>query len=530
MDLKMEVYTPSLEFVGILEVHRSVICEEKAFGAGSFSVDSLITDDSKTLLVPGNIIWISENYAGVIEYVQEQSGKEGPYITVKGPDLTGILGQRILWGQYNLTGTAPAIMHNLVNDSCISPTRGATEARKIPGLVSLDVPTGGDVIRVQKTGGTLLEALEELGAAFNVSFGVRFNPAIPRMEFWTRWGQNRSINQDTNDPVFYSTELDDVLSSEYSYNAQDWRNVALVAGEGEGDDRVMVIVNADVTPAPIPPPPGTKYTITLSVDPEGSGVATGGGQINEGESVTVIATPSSGYTFSAWKENGQTVSANASYTFTASANRSLTAVFAVASRLPQGYTEIQYIASDNNSAINTGVKPTETVRITIDVEPLSEGTTSDKLFCFSNGFNFNSNYSYLFGAIWKSGVYVYRGGAWSNPSKSPIVLSNNRNHRRMTIVIDYLNKKASIVDETEITLTLVSDTGWLNTITLLNNSGKTSGLDAKLYSCKIELSSSAVRDFVPCIAPSGDVGLYDLVGDKFYANAGTGIFTPGPSV
>ena len=35
MDLKMEVYTPSLELVGLLEIQRSVIWEEKAFSAGS---------------------------------------------------------------------------------------------------------------------------------------------------------------------------------------------------------------------------------------------------------------------------------------------------------------------------------------------------------------------------------------------------------------------------------------------------------------------------------------------------------------
>lgn len=302
MDLKMEVYTPSLELVGILEVYRSVIWEEKAFGAGSFSVDSLITDESKTLLVPSNIIWISDNYAGVIEYVQEQSGKKGPYITVKGPDLTGILGQRILWGQYNLTGTAPAIMRSLVNDCCISPTRGGKEARKIPGLSLLGVPTGGDAIRVQKTGGTLLEALEELGAAFNVAFGVRFNPEAPRMEFWTRWGQNRSVNQDANDPVFYSTGLDDVLSSEYSYNSQDWRNVALVAGEGEGNNRTMVVVEADIAPAPTPPEPTAKYTITLSVTPDGGGTVTGAGEYEDGSQVTVTATPNNGYQFVGWTE------------------------------------------------------------------------------------------------------------------------------------------------------------------------------------------------------------------------------------
>lgn len=250
MDLKMEVYTPMLELVGILDVHRSVIWEEKAFGAGSFSVDSLITDDSKALLKPYNIIWIEGETAGMIDHLHENVGPTGPYVTAKGPLLTGILNYNILHGQYDLKGTVPQIMHQLVDDCCVHPTRGDVEARKIPGLVLLDPPAGGDIIRVQRTGGYLLTALEELGAAYGVAFGVRFDPEMPRMEFWTRWGQDRSVGQSVNSPVFYSRELDDVLSSEYSYSAQDYRNVALVAGEGEGNDRVTVTVEAEIQAGP----------------------------------------------------------------------------------------------------------------------------------------------------------------------------------------------------------------------------------------------------------------------------------------
>ena len=127
--------------------------------------------------------------------------------------------------------------------------------------------------------------------------------------------------------MFYSTELDDVLSSEYSYSSQDYRNTALVAGEGEGNDRVMVVVENDVEEPPTPPTP-TQYTITLSVDPAGGGTATGGGTYTEGQNVTVLATPSTDYTFTGWKENGAIVSAKAAYTFKATGNRMLTAIFA----------------------------------------------------------------------------------------------------------------------------------------------------------------------------------------------------------
>ncbi len=251
MDLKMEVYSPYLELLGLLEIQSSVMWESRAFSSGSFSVNSLITEDTRALLVPENIIWIEGETAGVIEYVQQQAGEEGPYITVKGRDLTGILDRCILWGQYDLSGTVPDIMRRLVDDCCIHPTRGDAENRTIPGLV-LDSMTsvGGVTVRTQKTGGTLLEALEELGEAYGVAFGVRFVPEVPRMEFWTRPGIDRTVGQTENEHVFYSTELDDVLSSEYAYNAQDYRNVALVAGEGEGKERVHVTVTGGMAPEP----------------------------------------------------------------------------------------------------------------------------------------------------------------------------------------------------------------------------------------------------------------------------------------
>ena len=49
--------------------------------------------------------------------------------------------------------------------------------------------------------------------------------------------------------------------------------------------------------------------------------------------------------------------------------------------------------------------------------------------------------------------------------------------------------------------------------------------EMKLYSCQIYDNDVLVRDFVPCIKDDGEVGLYDIVGQQFYGNAGTGVFT-----
>lgn len=605
MDLKMEVYTPALELVGMLEIQSSVIWEEKAFTAGSFSIESLITNETRTILVPENIIWIEGDTAGIIEHIDQKAGEDGPYITVKGRTLTGILDRRILWGQYNLSGSVPDIMRYLVSDCCINPTRGDAEARKIPGLVLEDYHAfGSETVQLQKTGGTLLEALETLGEAYNVAFGVRFNPRVPQMEFWCRPGTNRSIHQNTNDPVFYSTELDDVLKSEYTYDSSRYRNIALVAGEGEGSDRKTVVVEEDVPEPPTPPePPVTEmYSVTLLVDPDGGGTASGGKTVAAGTSITVTANPADGYTFAEWRENGVMVSTSKSYTFTVNSDRTLTAVFAAvipvydvsvtidplgggnvtgagkynegttvnlkatandgynfqewkedgqsvhngpeysftaeknralvaafseipSSKLPDGYTELEYIQSSGTQYIDTGIKPTGTIKISVDVEILDKATTTDK-YVFGSNFIGQTN-AFLMCRWNTAGIGVATG--IPGGSASYTVISNNITPRRMIISVDYPNKKASIQGESEIELKNVEISIYMRTMKLFASPTGASGIGQRVYSAHIENSDGA-HDYVPCTNPSGEAGLYDIIGGAFYGNAGTGAFSVGPAV
>lgn len=72
---------------------------------------------------------------------------------------------------------------------------------------------------------------------------------------------------------------------------------------------------------------GGNRTISTSSQPVAGGTTSGGGTVADGASVTVVATPNAGYNFVNWSEASVQVSASASYTFNATANRTLVANF-----------------------------------------------------------------------------------------------------------------------------------------------------------------------------------------------------------
>ena len=95
---------------------------------------------------------------------------------------------------------------------------------------------------------------------------------------------------------------------------------------------VAVICAAGCKKAPV-------YNINILVSPVASGVVTGNGLYEEGQSCTVNVKANDGYQFVNWTEDGNTISIDANYTFSVTGNRILVAHFDPASvdlGLPSG--------------------------------------------------------------------------------------------------------------------------------------------------------------------------------------------------
>jgi M6 family metalloprotease-like protein len=74
-------------------------------------------------------------------------------------------------------------------------------------------------------------------------------------------------------------------------------------------------------------PGAAQHTVTLSASPAAGGTTSGGGTYVAGASVTVLATPATGFAFVNWTENAAPVSTSPSFSFSVAGNRALLANF-----------------------------------------------------------------------------------------------------------------------------------------------------------------------------------------------------------
>lgn len=223
--------------IGEVNEFDSLIWPDKFNSLAEFELWAPITEENAKLLKKDYILWCGGDNAAVIKIVKSAVDTYGvKKYNIKGRTLEAYLLDRNVWDTYNASNKyVSTIMYDLVDINFINPTLAV---RKFPWLelTSNQLQFGGR-IDYQKTGGQVYDAIEELATNADIGFNILFKPKEKKMVFEVIEGVDRTINQSIVDPVEFSTDLEDILSSSYYSNSQDHKNVALVSGEDEGTNR-----------------------------------------------------------------------------------------------------------------------------------------------------------------------------------------------------------------------------------------------------------------------------------------------------
>lgn len=169
-------------------------------------------------------------------------------------------------------------------------------------------------------------------------------------------------------------------------------------------------------------------------------------------------------------------------------------------RLPSGYTELPYLRSDEGEYIDTGWAAQPGCVITID-SAIESGSGEAAFGGYDAAFELYYSYNYQ-GMTPK---------AWSGNTKVTTLQSHGG-------VVPY-NQRNTL----KVRIDSAQTTGTVFLFAYRIGMYKFVG---KIYTAVIEdANGNKIRDFVPCIHPSGVYGMYDLANDVFYGNAGSGSFS-----
>ena len=189
------------------------------------------------------------------------------------------------------------------------------------------------------------------------------------------------------------------------------------------------------------------------------------------------------------------------------------------SRLPDGYTEVEYIQFNAAQLVDTLLVPTNNWRIVAD---------------WSRG---SSSAMYLYGAM-SSGntlsctAYLQTGGTgnwrWKNryAAINPSVSRHTSTQDNTGVTLDgvHTNYNGSVSGFTApVSLTIGTSHaagGTYNSPTFIGN----------IYSFQIYVSDVLKMDLVPCTNPQSVPGFYDIVGESFYSSLSGTPLIAGPAI
>lgn len=228
---KIEVLAlkPDFEPLGPINQMTAIRWTERAFSVGDYELWCPLTDENAMLLQQDNLLWIGEDACGVVEVVQKIKDADGKLsLQVSGRFNECWLERRVILTDYTGTEYASTHIKTLVNSNCINPT---DSKRKIPNLYLIDDEESSGPKETYKTEkGNLFTRIFGIAADKNIVVRFKNDVRNKKVYFSAMERVDRSINQDEVIPVVLSSDLSDVLSSDYQMDLSAWYNTAHILG------------------------------------------------------------------------------------------------------------------------------------------------------------------------------------------------------------------------------------------------------------------------------------------------------------
>ena len=247
----IEIRNASRVFIGVIDIATSIIWSEDYYGAGSFEIFTPLTQRSKELLQIGYFVTKpADDHIAIIEEITYKDEElDGAMIIARGRMAKSLLDRRLA---YSLSGhtITPCRMTGNVATACQDTVQAhaGTSASSARSLGIVRGSTGG--ITKEITADTQLGEESSRQSSYKnlLNFtdtvlqeyecGARITLNGTSLVYDCFEGVDRSVgNTDGNASIVFSEDFENLLTAEFHRNEKNYKNFALIGGEGVGLDR-----------------------------------------------------------------------------------------------------------------------------------------------------------------------------------------------------------------------------------------------------------------------------------------------------
>lgn len=232
--MTINILNNNLVKIAVVDNYTSLIWCKRYCEVGALDLEIEATSETLAIFKKGYFITRDDDDAIYrIEALELDTTEENNNSLIIGAyDCKKILFQRIVWQQVNFNGTVENYIRRLITQNIVSPSIGA---RRITNFFLKPEKGYTETINEQVTYDVVGEKIIELCKNYNYGCKVSFENG--RFLFDLFKGVDRSINQNENPHIVFSPNNENLISSKYNTNISEYKNAALIGGEGEGMER-----------------------------------------------------------------------------------------------------------------------------------------------------------------------------------------------------------------------------------------------------------------------------------------------------
>jgi len=242
--IELNVFDLNFNRIGEISEYVNLEIQKNYYTYSELQLRIVNTPDTLKILQADNILTTTTNinYGYSIQHFEYND--DDSEITIYAYSLNWLLTWRSILKQQTYYGNIEDAIKYYISTNAINPVN---LYRIIPNLRLAENSGINTTVDTSKSGGEVSEYCFSLCETNEISFDVLMNHKDKKYEVYTWQGLDRSTLQDINPHIIFSKEFENVTSQNYIYNNVDYKNVAVVAGEGEDIDRTVAIANDSIS-------------------------------------------------------------------------------------------------------------------------------------------------------------------------------------------------------------------------------------------------------------------------------------------